>query len=147
LYPTVEASSQRPSRKLLSRGFVLTEDDMIWAEQNYFGSDPELAANPRVSPLLAPSHAGQCPALVVTAGFDPLRDEGNAYAAALRDAGVDVQHIELEGLVHGFLHMVSVSRAARRGLDRTSDAIRARVRTAPIASPSRERASPVASAR
>jgi acetyl esterase len=86
----------------------MTFADMRWAAEHYVGmteDDPraaELARDPRLSPLLADSLTGLAPAVVATAEFDPLRDEGNAYARALEKAGVRVEHREFAGLVHGF---------------------------------------------
>jgi acetyl esterase len=67
----------------------------------------------RASPLLAKDVSGVAPAYVVTAGFDPLRDEGRAYAARLREAGVEVRHHEERTLTHGFFNMAGVIPAAR----------------------------------
>lgn len=75
---------------------------MTWFRYNYLnGVDVELS-DPRVSPLLAPDLSGLPPALVLTGGFDPLRDEGNQYAEAMRAAGVIVDHRVLGSLIHGF---------------------------------------------
>jgi acetyl esterase len=69
-----------------------------------------------VSPLYAADHSGLPPALVVTAGFDLLRDEGEAYAEALRTAGSPVRTMRVEAHGHGFLHMTGVSPGARRAM-------------------------------
>ncbi|MGE0725247.1 MAG: alpha/beta hydrolase fold domain-containing protein, partial [Alphaproteobacteria bacterium] len=68
--------------------------------------------DPRVSPIRAARHDGLAPALVITAEFDPLRDEGNAYAAKLRAAGVPVEHVCWPGMVHPFLSLGGVIDAA-----------------------------------
>ena len=81
--------------------------------QLYLGDDEALRKDPRVSPARAPDLALSPPALVVTAGFDPLRDEGEAYADALRCAGVDARVQRVDEQVHGFLHMTTVVPSAR----------------------------------
>jgi acetyl esterase len=96
-------------------GFALERATMEWF-WDMFAPGREAADDPEVSPLRAPDVAGVCPALVVTAEYDPLRDEGEAYAARLRDAGVPVEHTRVEGMVHGFFRMPGV-------IDRANDAI------------------------
>ena len=76
-------------------------------------ANPSQAADWRVSPLRAKDHAGLAPAIVCTAWFDPLRDEGAAYAAALESAGVPVKHYPGEGLIHGYFGLGEASDAAR----------------------------------
>lgn len=94
---------------------------MDLAEENYLvGSEDR--ADPRLSPLYG-DVSGVAPAHVVTAGFDPLLDEGTAYAAALRDAGVDVTHHSEDDLIHGFVNMVAAGRAAPRAVRRIATAL------------------------
>jgi acetyl esterase len=112
IYPTADASRAHPSLQLFSDGFVLTAADMHAFTQHYIANDTALRNDPRVSPALSPDLSHAPPALVITAGFDPLRDEGEAYAAALAAAGVTVQLHRERGLVHGFLHMTTVVPAA-----------------------------------
>ena len=93
------------SRTLLGDGFQLTKHDLDWFEQTYLAGSGLDAADPLVSPLLAEDLSGLSPALVVTAGFDPLRDEGEQYAARLREAGVTVDHRSMPSMIHIFLNL------------------------------------------
>ncbi|GLW07065.1 acetylhydrolase [Microtetraspora sp. NBRC 13810] len=104
-----------PSRKECGAGYHLEMPDVLWCFGNYLsgGGDPHDA---RVSPLRAPDLAGAPPAIVVTADYDPLRDEGEAYADALDAAGVPVVRHRLPGLIHGSLDMLGVSPTARQAL-------------------------------
>jgi acetyl esterase len=124
IYPVTDAVETRPSRRLFGDGFVLTGADIAWCNEQYFAASPEVAKDPRLSPLRASDLSRLCPAVVVTAGFDPLRDEGDAYAEALRAAGNRVVHVELEGFVHGFIHMIGVSGGARGALVRAAETLR-----------------------
>ena len=81
-------------------------------------------SDPRVSPLLAESLAGLPPTVIITAGFDPLRDEGEAYAAALERAGVRTTLHRQPELVHGFINLGSLSGAARRALAHVAELTR-----------------------
>lgn len=107
-YPTVDPAGDYPSRSENADGYFLTARDMAWFSEQYLGvpvgSDEarERAEDWRVSPLLAPSLAGVAPAVVATAEYDPLRDEGAAYAAALEAAGVRTWHRTFPGMIHGF---------------------------------------------
>jgi acetyl esterase len=113
IYPTTDFSRRWPSADLFGEGFFLTESDRSWAEVNYVGGTNADRADPRLSPLLADSFAGLPPAIVVTAAFDPLRDEGEAYAAALRAAGTPVVLRRIPGMIHGFTNMTAINRPAR----------------------------------
>lgn len=112
IYPVADRGTVHPSRELFAEGFFLTRADMDWFDPLYVPRDVENAVDPRLAPLHAPSLSGLCPAIVITAGFDPLRDEGEAYAAALQAAGVRIAFRRFDGFIHGFLNMTNVSPAA-----------------------------------
>jgi acetyl esterase len=102
LYPTT-GYYDPPTRSYLenAEGYGLTRRGMIWFWDHYLNDRSE-AADFRVAPLLAPSLAGLPPAFVVTAEYDILRDEGQAYAKRLEESGVEVTHVYAEGMNHGF---------------------------------------------
>jgi acetyl esterase len=102
IYPRTDFAAKTRSLSLFAEGFLLTRADMDWFEAQYLGGSGIEPTDPRVSPLLADTLAGLPPALIATAGFDPLRDEGNRYAAALRDAGTPVDLRSSGSLTHGF---------------------------------------------
>jgi acetyl esterase len=102
IYPRTDFSAQTRSLTLFADGFLLTKADIDWFTEQYLGGSGIDASDPRVSPLLAESLAGLPPALIATAGFDPLRDEGDSYAAALSAAGVGVDLRSMGSLTHGF---------------------------------------------
>jgi acetyl esterase len=128
LYPVVDAASQQPSRDLFGEGFLLTKADIEWLERQYLAADGD-REDPRVALLNASDLAGLPPAHIATAGFDPLRDEGEAYAAALREAGVAVSLRRHPGLLHGFANMTAVSRTARAAMLELCAAIRMEMST------------------
>jgi acetyl esterase len=122
IYPATDRTTPTRSRSLFGRGLWLTEGLMQWFEgHGLTGVDPH---DPRVSPLRAEDVSGLAPATVITAGFDPLLDEGLAYAARLREAGVPVRERCYEGLVHGFVQMTGVVSAARRAVLEIADDVR-----------------------
>ncbi|MGV9796999.1 alpha/beta hydrolase [Mycobacterium sp. NPDC003449] len=102
LYPVTDHSSETRSRTLFSDGYFLTRRQIEWFGGHYLDGAEVTAEDPVVSPLLAEDLSGLPPALVVTAGFDPLRDEGNRYARAMRAAGVPVDLREERSLIHAF---------------------------------------------
>jgi acetyl esterase len=124
IYPAVDFTRSLPSHRHFAAGLFLTKSSIDWFMQNYVPDQAHLT-HPRASPLLAGDHAGVAPALVVTAGFDPLRDEGDAYAAALRAAGVPTQHRCYEGQVHGFFSMSAGIDSARAAFDEMIASLRA----------------------
>jgi acetyl esterase len=105
IYPAVDFSLETASHRELMDGHVIPRDRILWYSEQYLRGEPD-KADLRASPLRAPKLAGQPPTLIVTAGFDPLRDEGHAYAAKLRDAGVDVVYREYPGQIHAFVSLV-----------------------------------------
>ncbi len=122
-FPVTDLSSKHPSYTLFSEGYFLTEAQMDWYQSHYL-PDPALATDPRVSPLLAEDLSGLCPAYVAVAGFDPLRDEGEAYARRLREAGVRVSLQRHRGLIHGIVNATGVGRSGREVLLQAAGALR-----------------------
>jgi acetyl esterase len=121
IYPGTDfrdgGGARYPSRTENAEGYFLTAADMRWFSEHYVGgSDPN---DPRLSPILSESLAGLPPAVVVTAEFDPLRDEGEAYADALEQAGVPVTHVRYNGLIHGFFDLAPLSPAAAEAVRET----------------------------
>ena len=108
LYPGTTFAGQTRSQTLFARGFFLTRRDMDWFTDRFLGGAAVDAADPRVSPLLADDLSGLAPALVVTAGFDPLRDEGRQYADAMRAAGTPVDYREYGSVVHAFANFFAL---------------------------------------
>ena len=127
IYPVTDNASQdTASYHLFKEGFFLTEDQMTWYRRQYFGErETELALQPKASPLLAPDLSGLPPAHVVTAGFDPLRDEGEAYAARLREAGVRATTRRHSGLIHGFINAIGAGHASRDAVVEMGGVLRA----------------------
>lgn len=113
IYPAVDRTRPYKSIELFGEGFFLTSASIAWFHRQYSGKAGVGDRDPRLGPLHAESHAGLAPALVVTAGFDPLRDEGEAYAAALLAAGTPTVLRRFDSLIHGFINMVGVSPACR----------------------------------
>jgi acetyl esterase/lipase len=124
IYPATDFSSVAASRLTFAEGFVLTKPNMDWYEEQFLGADTD-RRDPRASPLLAEALSGLPPALVVTAGFDPLRDEGEAYARRLREAGVRTIMRRYPGFVHGFIHMLIGGAAPREAVGEMGGVLRA----------------------
>jgi acetyl esterase len=126
IYPVTDFSRRTRSRELFGEGFLLTNEEMDWFETNYLGSvGGEASADPRASPLLAADLSGLAPAIVITASFDPLRDEGEAYARALEAAGTEVALRRFPGFIHAFINFAGVSRSARDAVVGTAGMTRA----------------------
>jgi acetyl esterase len=122
VYPVTDATMSHPSIEENASGYFLTKADMEWFFGHYA---PERPDDWRLSPLAAADLSGLAPALVLTAEYDPLRDEGEAYARRLDDAGVPVELIRKDGLIHGFFGMAADVDEARDAMDRSGAALRA----------------------
>lgn len=112
IYPGTDMRAVAPSHTTNAQGYLLTADSIAYYRGHYT-PDPAQWSDWRASPLLAAEHARLAPALVLTAGFDPLRDEGRQYADALSAAGTPAQYICFERQIHGFITMTRVLDEAR----------------------------------
>ena len=112
VYPVTEAGGGSVSRSEFADGFFLTRQFLDLAEGSYLPTEAA-AKDPRVDVINAEIPDGVCPGHLVTAGFDPLRDEGEAYARRLIAAGVDLTMERQPGLIHGFLNWVGVDSTSR----------------------------------
>src|SRR5207249_9001825 len=111
VYPVTDQAADTDSLRRFAQGYLLTRELLRWYQGNYLRDERD-RADWRASPLRAKDHSRLAPAYVVTAGFDPLRDEGKAYAERLTQAGVDVTYECFEGQIHGFLPMAGRIAAA-----------------------------------
>jgi acetyl esterase len=123
IYPATNMHMVTPSHTRNGQGYMLTSDAIRWFAGNYL-RDMNDAEDWRASPLLASSHADLPPALVITAGFDPLRDEGLQYADALSEAGVATQYICFERQIHGFITMGRIINEANTAVSLCAQALR-----------------------
>ena len=123
IYPTTDMAADTPSHMRFAEGYVLTRDAILWFRGNYLRG-PEDEFDWRASPLKARDLSRLPPAYVVTGGFDPLLDEGRAYAERLQAAGVPVTYECFEGMVHGFVTMGGVIAAAHHALSRCGQGLR-----------------------
>jgi acetyl esterase len=130
VYPVTDADVDTPSYVDPANQLLLSRDSMIWFWDLY-APDPASRRNVDASPLRAADLAGQPPAAVLTAEHDPLRDEGEAYAQRLRDAGVPVEHRRFDGQMHGFFSMVNVLPGAATGMAYVAEQIDRQLSTQP----------------
>jgi acetyl esterase len=127
IYPGVDVAGDYPSREENGVGYFLDTATMVWFLQQY--ATPGDFADVRLSPLLDEDLTGMPPAVVVTAEFDPLRDEGEAYAARLEQAGVPVTLRRFDGMIHGFFDMGAWSAGAQEAVDETCRLFASALRT------------------
>jgi acetyl esterase len=126
IYPALDARMATPSIDQNAEGYFLTKEAMHWFSAHYrrgTNVDPD---NPRISPACAPDAAitGLPRGLVITAEYDPLRDEGEAYAQRLRRAGVDMVATRYDGVIHGFVSMADMIPDGRAAIDEAANALR-----------------------
>ncbi|OBJ67837.1 alpha/beta hydrolase [Mycobacterium sp. 1274756.6] len=124
IYPIVDFNFDTPSYRENAEGYVLTKPNMIWFWAHYLGAQ-DVGDDPYVCPMRARSFADLPPAYVATAEYDPLRDEGEAYAARLRDAGVDVTARRFDGMLHGFFWAMAANPSAAGIVDDMVEVLRA----------------------
>ncbi|MCH8142929.1 MAG: alpha/beta hydrolase [Proteobacteria bacterium] len=123
LYPVVDCDMTRQSYVDNGSGYFLETDTMVWF-WNHYCPDLELRKDQAASPLLAENHGNLPPALVVTAEFDPLRDEGGLYAETLQAAGGDAHVVCYDGLVHDFFATATIFQASRPGFEHACAVLR-----------------------
>jgi acetyl esterase len=122
VYPVTDLTLGHPSMDENAEGYFLTKASMEWFVGHYAGGQD--VKDPALSPLFADSCAGLPPALVITAEFDPLRDEGEAYAARLAEAGVPTQVMRYDGQIHGFFGMMALLEDGAMAIDQAGSALR-----------------------
>jgi acetyl esterase len=127
VYPVTDLGAESQSYSDFAEGYMLTRESMRWFTNHYLKSPIE-ARDWRASPIHAASLAGLPPALVVTAGYDPLRDEGAAYAARLTEAGVRVDYVCYGGMIHGFMPMGRLIDTGNRALSHVAATLRQALR-------------------
>jgi acetyl esterase len=124
VYPVTAVDFGSGSYKDNANGYLLTMDGMKWYWKHYLSSEAD-ESNPYAAPLAAKDVSGQPPALVITAEFDPLRDEGEAYAKKLKDAGVPTTATRYDGMIHGFFGMSSVLDKGEQAVSQATTALKA----------------------
>lgn len=123
IYPVTDADFDTTSYRDNADGYMLTREGMQWF-WNHYVPDAAQRREPYAAPLRAADLAGLPPATVQTAEFDPLRDEGEAYAARLRDAGIETTLTRYDGQIHGFAAMFEIFDAGKRALEESATALR-----------------------
>jgi acetyl esterase len=124
IYPVTNASFDTVSYLENGDGYFLTRDMMMWF-WNHYASSPVARSHAYASPLRANDLSGVAPAFILTAEYDPLRDEGEAYAARLRESGVAVQLRRYEGMFHGFFGMTSMFPQSKQAINEVAENLRA----------------------
>jgi acetyl esterase/lipase len=123
VYPVTDYHLDTASYLANAEGFGLTRAAMAWYWEHYLGGQD--GRHPDASPLRAADLGGVAPALVITCEHDPLRDEGQAYARRLREAGVAVRLVDYEGMIHGFFRMAAIVDLTQDALDEVASALAA----------------------
>lgn len=123
IYPAVDTDFERPSYRDNAEGYMLTADGMKYFWEQYL-PDGLQTQDPFAAPMRADDLSGLPPAIVVTAHYDVLRDEGDAYAARLEQTGVPTTHLRYDGMIHGFLRRLNRFDVARQALDDIARSLR-----------------------
>ena len=131
IYPATNFTVKTASAKQNADDYGLTNDDMSWFSRHYLNSEED-KSNPLASPALARSLSNLPPALIITAEYDPLRDEGEQYGQLLRKAGVPVTISRYDGMIHGFFGMAAIVDKANDAIAEASSALRAAFETAGV---------------
>ncbi|MGI9323123.1 MAG: alpha/beta hydrolase fold domain-containing protein, partial [Pseudomonadales bacterium] len=116
IYPATDAAMDTPSQSENAEGYLLTKDSMVWFWNHYLGKGDEHRTNPYAAPAHADNLAGLPPACIITAEFDPLRDEGEAYAKQLKAAGVPTVVQRFDSMIHGFFGMTDLLAGSREAM-------------------------------
>ena len=124
VYPATDLAREMPSHRTFAEGYMLDYETTGWFTDHYVRSKADID-DPRGSPLRAKDVRGVPPAMVITAGFDPLRDEGDAYARKLEAAGVKVQHRRDLGMFHGYFSTSGALTVSKQALAAAIEALRA----------------------
>ena len=124
IYPVTDRDFETSSYRGNADGYLLSRDGMVWFWDHYMANESD-AKNPYCAPLQAKELSGLPPALVITAEFDPLRDEGEAYAHRLLEAGVPTECTRYDGMIHGFFGMSGVMDKGKQAISQASAALKA----------------------
>jgi acetyl esterase len=120
LFPATDFTLSSPSMEELADGYTVTKAEMLWIRDNYVPNEADWI-NPLASPLLAPDLSGLPPALIITAEYDPLRDDGELYGKRLQEAGVPAKISRYDGMLHDFPDMLE--EPGNRALDEIASAL------------------------
>jgi acetyl esterase len=123
IYPVIDSGCETPSFAANADGYFLEADTMRWFWSQYLGADCD-GTDPLASPSRAADHAGLPPATVITAEYDPLRDEGESYAETLQAAGVPATSVRYDGMIHGFVSMPGLFPEADQAMSVVAEALR-----------------------
>lgn len=124
IYPVTDTAMSMPSYNENGEGYMLTRDGMAWFFDQYLGADGDNRSHPLAAPLHAEDLSGLPPACVITAEFDPLRDEGERFGEKLSAAGVDTTIRRFDGMIHGFFGMTHMGEAPREALALAADQLK-----------------------
>lgn len=123
IYPVTHYDFNTKSYQENGEGYFLTKQSMVWFWNHYLRSEKD-GKHPYASPLLAQELSGLPPALIITAEYDPLRDEGEAYAKRLEEAGIPVKLSRYNGMIHGFFWMAGVLEQGNKAIEEVAQELK-----------------------